>query len=217
MVNRSIVLLSGGLDSAVALYWALHDKHIVRTLTFNYFRRSRKEIVACERISRRTGAPNMRIDLPFLREVEDSKMADNRNPILKRAQSAYIPCRNIIFYGIAASFAEIWDASYIVGGHNKNDTCLFPDSSPKFFSLFDKTASYGRISGTRTGKIILPLSRLDKSQVIRLGEKLGVPFEMTWSCYTSHSRPCEKCLSCRLRRKAFKEAGVRDPLLMAHS
>jgi len=185
----------------------------VETLTFDYFRRTRREIEACEKISRYAHSPNRRIKLGFLKEVEDTK-SDNRNKELSGVQSAYIPCRNLIFYGIAASFAEVGDQQYIVGGHNKNDSGNFPDSSSAFFRKFNDAASIGRFTKNRTGKVILPFAKLEKSEVLRLGERLNVPFELTWSCYKSGKKPCQKCLSCRLRAEAFEKSGLRDPLLI---
>jgi len=209
---RSIVLLSGGLDSAVALFWALKRGYNVETLTFDYFRRSKRETRACQEIAKYAKVKSRIVKLEFLKEVEDSKK-ESKNPLLKKAPSAYIPSRNIIFYGIASSFAEIADAKYIIGGHNKNDVESFPDSSQSFFDHFNNTALMGKISKGRTGKIGMPLSRLDKSEVIKLGWKLGVPFEMTWSCYSSDRKPCKKCPSCRLRIDAFRKAGISDPLM----
>ena len=187
MKKRSIVMLSGGLDSAVALFWSMDKGHEVETLTFDYFRRSRQEIQVCKALSDFVARPNRRINLGFLKEVEDSKK-ETRNRMLSKAQSAYVPCRNVIYYGIAASFAEISNARYIIGGHNKDDSENFPDSSPKFFDSFNKTATIGRFTGNRTGRVILPFANLDKSEVIKLGSRLKLPFELTWSCYTSDKR-----------------------------
>ncbi|MGH2637787.1 MAG: 7-cyano-7-deazaguanine synthase, partial [Rhabdochlamydiaceae bacterium] len=114
-------------------------------------------------------------------------------------------------------FAEILDAKYIVGGHNKNDVESFPDSSQSFFDQFNKVATIGRISKDKTGRVILPLARLDKSQIVKLGTELGVPFELTWSCYNESELPCGTCLSCKLRYKAFAKVGVEDPLIKARS
>src|SRR5579871_4421954 len=111
-----IVLLSGGLDSAVALYWALQKNLAVSTLSFDYYRRTSKEREAGRSLSRFVNCPNRTVELDFLREIDDSKK-ELRNKALRFAESAYIPCRNMIFYGIAASFAEIENAKYIVGGH----------------------------------------------------------------------------------------------------
>ena len=218
MTERSIVLLSGGLDSAVALFWALDQGHQVEALSFHYFRRSKKEIDACKKIANFARVENRTLNLDFLREVQDLRQSlKDRNPLLKRAQSAYIPSRNIIFYGIASSFAEILRAKYIIGGHNKNDKASFPDSSKIFFEQFNKTAKIGQVSKHEAAEVILPLADLDKSEVVKLGAKLGVPFDLTWSCYYQSKHPCKKCLSCKLRTRAFAEAGVEDPLTMARA
>ncbi len=174
MKPRSIVMLSGGLDSAVALFWSINKGHEVETLTFDYFRRSQREIQACIALSDFVNCSNRRIDLEFLKEIDDNKK-ETRNSKLSKAQSAYVPCRNVIYYGIAASFAEISNARYIVGGHNKNDSENFPDSSPKFFDSFNRTITIGRFTGDLTGKVILPFAKLDKSEVI----KLRIAFERT--------------------------------------
>ena len=210
--SKSIILLSGGLDSAVALYWAIEHGLGIETLTFDYFRRNPKEIQAGLELSRRANCPNTRLELNFLKELDDLKTAELKNPLLEGVESAYIPSRNMIFYGIASSIAEIIDAKYIVGGHNKNDATTFPDSSESFFEAFNKVASMGRISGSRTGKVLLPFAKLDKSEVIRIGVELSVPFELTWSCYENRNVPCSKCYSCLLRSEAFAMAGVKDPL-----
>lgn len=212
--TSALVLLSGGLDSAVALYWAKNKGYSVETITFCYFLRSPKEIESCKKIAKSARVKNTMIKLEFLKEIEDLK-GKNRNPLLKNAPSAYIPVRNIIFYGIASSIAEAADVKYVIGGHNKNDSSSFPDSSQRFFDLFNKTASLGKISKSRTGKVILPLAKLDKNQVVKLGMKLNVPFELTWSCYKSASRPCGKCPACLLRAEAFATSEIADPLMAA--
>ncbi len=196
----------------MALYWALDQGYQVETITFDYYRRSRKEIQACIGIAKFSSCANRKINLGFLKELDDSKK-ETKNPGLIAAQSAYIPSRNLIFYGIASSYAEIGDFRYIVGGHNKNDSRNFPDSSQSFFRLFNRVASRGRITKDRTGEVVLPFARLDKSEVLLMGAGLKVPFELTWSCYKSGKRPCGKCLSCKLRAESFQKAGLRDPLL----
>lgn len=207
---RAVVLLSGGVDSAVALYWAMEKGYKVQSLGFNYFLRSRKENEAAKNIARLNGIGHLEINLRFLREIEDSTI--KRNPMLKNAERAYIPSRNVIFYGIASSIAELADARYIVGGHNKDDVDTFPDSSLQFFRHFNAATRIGLISGDRTGRVILPLAKLSKTEVIKLGKRLDVPFELTWSCYRSSKYPCRKCHSCILRKRSFDEAKIKDPL-----
>ncbi len=195
----------------MALYWALHRGYTVETLTFDYYHRSVREIEACKRLANYAKVRNRALKLEFLKEVEDL-LREIRNPVLKKAPSSYIPSRNIIFYGIASHLAEITDAKYIVGGHNRNDVASFSDSSRMFFDQFNKTVRIGKLKEDRTGKVLLPLVNIEKSEVVELGWKLGVPFDLTWSCYKSRKSPCGKCAACILRKKAFDAAGIIDPL-----
>jgi 7-cyano-7-deazaguanine synthase len=212
--KTALVLLSGGLDSAVALYWALNKDYEVSTITFHYFLRSPKEIDACNAVARKGRAKNININLEFLKEVVDLRK-QTRNPLLNKAPGAYIPSRNTIFYGIASSFAETLDTKYIIGGHNKDDARTFPDASLDFFKSFNETVALGKLSKGRTGKLVMPLSNLGKSDVVKLGHKLGVPFELTWSCYLSGNQPCGKCSACKMRATAFHDARISDPLMAA--
>ena len=211
MNRRAIVAFSGGIDSTVALYWALNcKKYRIVPMTFDYYRRSKMESKTCELLARRLNLRPIRIELSFLKEISDRR-STNRN--LVNAPSAYIPARNVIIYGIAASYAEILDCEYIVGGHNKDDVLSYPDSSTKFFSKFNQMNAIGLYSNDRTSKVILPLAKLDKAEVIKLGLQLKVPLELTWSCYFQGPHPCGKCDACKSRAIGFKEAGVNDPLL----
>ena len=207
---RALVMLSGGLDSAVALYWALDKGYSIETITFDYFLRSAREGESAKKISKAAGCPMRRFDLNFLKEIEDT---ENRNPGLRSVPSAYIPSRNLIFYGIASSIAEYLDTKYLVGGHNRDDVESFPDASPEFFKEFNKITSLGLRTGARTGRVLLPLARMSKDQVLIMGKRLEVPFEYTWSCYKSWKGPCGKCPACDLRASAFKSAGLDDPLI----
>ena len=209
--QSALIMLSGGLDSAVALYWAMCKKYRIEAITFDHFHRSQRERSAAFRLAKLTKIIQHRIDINFLKEIEDSREM-GRNPDLQGAPSAYVSSRNVIFYGIASSIAEMIGARYIVGGHNKDDVESFPDASRAFFDQFNRTTAIGLYTGSKTGRVILPLSKLSKIQIVRLGDRLGVPFHITWSCYQSGKRPCGKCHSCRLRATAFREAGMSDPL-----
>ena len=210
--KQALILLSGGLDSTVSLFWALKKANFsVRTMTFDYYRRSKREILAAKKISKLVGCQSINLSLDFLKEVDDLRNLI-KNDSLKSAPSAYVPCRNLIFYAIACSFSEIYDCDYIVGGHIKEDSKIFRDSSHKFFRALDKITAMALFTGSRTSRIIQPLSTLSKVDVIKLGQKLGVPFELTWSCYKQKPVPCGKCVACKLRREAFTKAGITDPL-----
>lgn len=209
---KAIVLVSGGIDSAVALWAALSEGHSVQGLTFNYFRRPPGEVSAGTRLAESAGGiPIHAIDLPFMREVVDMPLrSQNRN--LDSAPEGYISARNLIFYGLALAEAEARGAELIVGGHNGGDSEVFPDASPLFFRSLNRISKMALWSSkSQAVKIETPLSGMTKSEVINLGVGMGVPLELTWSCYWDGDRHCGTCESCIERRTAFVEAGIGDP------
>ncbi len=202
---RAIVLLSGGLDSAVALYWARAQGWNAVPAEFEYYRRPERERRACRDLCLRAGITDQIIvPVPFLREAVDIPAQETNNPALARAPQGYIPLRNLIFYSLAAYHAEILGARYIIGGHNRTDCESFPDAGRAFWeqlNLLLKVAIWSH-SEIQT-KIVLPLIEMGKTEVIRLGARLGVPFEVTWSCYFDADHPCGTCESCLEREQAF--------------
>lgn len=214
----SVVLLSGGLDSAVALYWCLREGHRVLPLTFEYHGRPQREVLACDALVEHAAGqgevlPLERIALPFLREVED---LPGRPPHLRGAPEGYIPARNLVFYSVAASVAEREGARLIVGGHNGFDPDDFPDSSPRFFAMLNALFHDAAWSHRRVPfEVVQPLGRLVKVEVLRLARELDVPVELTWSCYADGTERCDRCGSCEERREAFRELEQPDPAIFA--
>src|SRR2546422_9702344 len=136
--EKAVVLLSGGIDSAVSLYWAKGQGWDVRPLTFHYFRRPPQEVVATHKILEASGIRSLReIDLPFLREVDDLKGKGLENRNLLESPEGYIPARNMVVYALAANEAEPLGARWVIGGHNGSDPESFPDASPKFCNFFN--------------------------------------------------------------------------------
>jgi len=213
-MDRASVLLSGGVDSAVALWWAKSNGWEVRPLTFDYFGRPAREQKAIEDLVARAGAGTIRhVDLPFLKEVDDLRKEGIDNRALLESPEGYIPDRNLIFYALAGYYAELDGARYIVGGHNGIDPESFPDSSPKFFNFLNSIFRLSLWSYERSPvQILVPLSGKTKEEVVRMGLAMGVPFEVTWSCYWNRNVHCGTCVSCRERREAFAAAGVADPV-----
>ncbi|MEM4311103.1 MAG: 7-cyano-7-deazaguanine synthase QueC [Nitrososphaerales archaeon] len=210
-MKRALVLLSGGIDSATCLWWAKDQGWEIYTLSFNYYRRAEKEIEASKKLAQRAEAKeHMVIDLPFLKEVFDLKVKGKE---WDGIPSIYIPSRNLIFYSIALYFAEIYKFNYIVGGHNFDDRNFFPDAKAEYIELLNRLISLGLWTyKKRKIKIIAPLSKLNKIEVIKLGSKLRVPFELTWSCHRDLDCPCNECDGCKSREEAFRLAGIEDPL-----
>jgi 7-cyano-7-deazaguanine synthase len=204
------VLLSGGIDSATCLYIARKKGYGLHALTMAFHRIARGEVNAARGIASSAGVKEHRIvDLPDLREAGDMP----GRPFRRVVPSSYIPQRNTIFYGIAASFAEEVGADCIVGGHNSDDQSVFDDTGELFFRNLQR-AIWAGSSNLREKKtmILRPLRRMTKPEVVRLAVSLGVPLELTWSCHREATIHCWKCDGCRARSRSFKQAGVRDPL-----
>jgi 7-cyano-7-deazaguanine synthase len=213
--ERALVLLSGGIDSTVSLYWALSKGWEVRTLEFEYYQRPRREKTACRHLRERVGIVSpIIVPLGFVREVSDLDERELVGSFWGQAPQGYIPSRNLLFYSFAAYYAEIMGARYIVGGHNRGDAEEFPDAGSKFFGQMNELLKSSMWSHSKlNAEIILPLMGLGKAEVVRTGEALKVPFELTWSCYHNAEVPCGVCGSCSERREAFCDAGIRDPLV----
>ncbi len=219
-MEKAVVLLSGGLDSATVLYYAKAKGFQPQCLIFDYGQRHRVELRNAVGIARHAGSPYrlVRIRLPW----GGSALLDKtiRLPQRKTIDPAeipvtYVPGRNIIFLSFAASFAEAAGACAIFIGANALDYSGYPDCRPEFFRAFQKALDRGLKAGVRGKRIRIcaPLLRKTKAQIIKLGLKLKVPYGRTWSCYNGGRRPCGACDSCLLRRRGFEEAGVADPLV----
>jgi 7-cyano-7-deazaguanine synthase len=205
---KAVVLLSGGLDSTTVLYDARSRGYQCHCLIFDYGQRHKKEIRCAVRIARLLALPYqiIRIVLPW----DASSLVDHKKSIpVKGSRSAggalpstYVPGRNTLFISFALSYAETVGAATIFIGANAIDYSGYPDCRPKYYAALNRV-----FSELGTGVTVkTPLIHLSKSQIIRRGERLGVPYERTWSCYQGGSTPCGVCDSCRFRDKGFQEA-----------
>jgi len=211
-VKQALVLLSGGLDSSTVLYLAKARGYLCRCLIFNYGQLHKKEIQQAVKIAKaaRCAYKILKIDFPW----KGSALLDRKIKVPQKLSEGipvtYVPSRNIIFLSFAASFAETIGARSIFIGAHAQDYSGYPDCRPEFFAAFSKMVKVGTYGGF---SIQAPLLHKNKSQIILMGKKLGVPFGLTWSCYRGAKAPCAKCDSCYYRAKGFKEAGLADPLM----
>lgn len=185
-MSAAVVLVSGGIDSAVALDWA-RERYRAIALSFGVAGRPRGEVRACAAIVRRAGVEHVRVAVPFLRP---------------RA-SGYAPARNLVFHSIALAIAEDRGARAVVAGHNASDAGFFRDARPDYFKRIERLGK-----GIR---IVLPFARKTDRDVIALGLRRGVPLELTWSCYRDGAHPCRRCSACRGRIESWKRLGLEDP------
>jgi 7-cyano-7-deazaguanine synthase len=222
--EKAVVLLSGGLDSATALFWAAREKKwSCRALAFDYGQRHRRELRSAAAVARAAGVPiqTVRIHLPW----GGSSLLGKKTPLPRHRPAqvgkgplpnTYVPARNTIFLAYALSWADADEAVHVVIGANALDYSGYPDCRPAYCAAMGKVAALGTRLGSEKGRaprIWAPLLRMDKTAIVRMGRRLGVPYELTWSCYAGGRRPCGTCDSCLLRAKGFARAGERDPAL----
>jgi 7-cyano-7-deazaguanine synthase len=206
-----ILLLSGGIDSATALYLTKRQTEDIYCLTVTYSDAYDAEAEASRKIAAAARVEHQTIRLPFFKELEQ-RYHPTPSP---EVTSAYVPARNIVFYGVAAAFAETLNAGLIVFGSNADDAKVLPDAKPNFIQLMNQLIQ----AGTRAGKegvsirIVNPLLDYSKLEVLKLAIELKVPLRLTWSCFDDGMAPCGRCRGCLDRQKTFDQLGAVDPLL----
>lgn len=208
-MEKALVMLSGGLDSATCLYWA-KKRYEVSAITFNYFRRLEREKDAAAALVRKAGTDLVEIDVPFLKEA--SEFGDGRFGSGSDMQASYVPARNMIFYSIAAHYAEYLGVRWIVGGHNSHDVAFYKDASRPYIEKMNALFKEGcLLCDGKAYEVVLPLADMDRAGVVTLAQALGVPLELTWSCHREGPAHCGQCYACRQRLEAFSALGLQDP------
>jgi len=213
-MKKAVILLSGGLDSAVTLYYALNKGFRPDVLVFDYGQRHKKEIACAKRLAavNELNYHIVKIDLSWTRSSltdKKIKVPVGRNLKNKDIPSTYVAGRNIIFLSYAFSYAESIGSNTVFIGAHVEDYSGYPDCRPEFLFNFNQAVNLG-LKNNKI-KIIAPLLDLSKRGIIELGLKLKVPFQYTWSCYAGSAHPCGKCDSCRFRQQAFRSLGLIDP------
>lgn len=210
-VRRCLVVLSGGPDSVTAAYWAKEQGFDIHAITFNYGQKAQIETQRASKIAKRLGAEFKLVDLRNLNEVYRgvTSLVDEGIPVTDEfSDEIIVPFRNGVFLSVAVAYAAGIGAESIIYGAHASDEPFYPDCRREFYQAFQEAARLG------TGlpiSISSPFSDIPKSGVIREAVRLGVPLDETWSCYLNGPRHCGVCESCRNRKRAFREAGVRDP------
>ena len=221
---KAVVLLSGGLDSAVTAALAQQDGHRIHCVTVSYGQRHRVEIERAQAVAKALGAAGHVVVTVDLRAIGGSALTADVEVPKDRAQEeragkipiTYVPARNTIFLSLALAYAETLDAQAIYFGANVLDYSGYPDCRPDFIHAFETVARLGTKMGVegRTVEIRAPLLMLSKAEIIRRGQDLRVPFQLTHSCYDPglEGVACGRCDSCLIRREGFSQAGVVDPV-----
>ena len=220
-MKKTIILVSGGMDSCVTASCAEKDGLELSFLHINYGQRTeKKELKSFNAIADFFNVENrLIIDMQHFSKIGGSCLTDSDinvpTGILenKKIPISYVPFRNANILAAATSWAEIINAKTIYIGAVEEDSSGYPDCRRSFFDAFEKIIDEGTKPDTSI-QIISPLIHLSKKEIILKGIELKSPLELTWSCYKNENEPCQECDSCLLRKRGFKQANITDPILV---
>ncbi len=220
--KRGIILLSGGLDSSVAMALALKDgMHFCRAITYDYGQRSaQKEILTAKALCKHYGVSHSVVPLPWFRELWSggalltdseaiphptlSELSD-LSASLQSAKRVWVPNRNGVFIEIAAGIAESRAAEWVVVGFNREEAATFPDNSEKYLEALTEALKFSTSNQVR---VAAPTARMNKSDIVQNAKALGFPFHHLWSCYEGFEAMCGKCESCMRLIRALDANGM---------
>jgi 7-cyano-7-deazaguanine synthase len=226
--SPAVVLLSGGLDSATVLAYAIDEGFQVHAMTFRYGQRHAVEVEASRRVARQFGVhDHILVDID-LRIFGGSALTSSAAVPKDRSDAemsrgipiTYVPARNTIFLSYALAWSEVLGASDIFIGVNAIDYSGYPDCRPEYVNAYERMANLatrGAVEGTTPVHIRAPLLELSKREIIELGLRLGVDYGLTSSCYdpSPAGAACGHCDACRIRLDAFARVGIVDPVQYA--
>lgn len=221
--KKSIVLVSGGMDSAVVAAIAKIKSEKLFFLHLNYGQKTKEKEFECfqkladffeiDHDSRKV------VDMSFLNQIGGSSLTDNNIQVSKFEgdssiiPSSYVPFRNTHIVALAVSWAEIIGATKVYIGANEEDSPGYPDCRAVYYDAYNKLIALG----TKEGNIQVetPIIKMNKTEIIEKAKTLGAPLELTWSCYERSDLACGECDSCALRLRAFKKLNLEDPIAYA--
>lgn len=222
---KSLILLSGGIDSTTCLAMALQKIAVRDVIALNtmYGQKHRRERISARDVAAHYGVPIIELDVSdIFAQSKCALLSHNKQDISHETYAeqlteadyvdTYVPFRNGVFLSIAAAYAQSMGASEVWYGAHADDAAgnAYPDCTGEFISHMSKAIYSGTGSAV---KLIAPLAEWNKARVVQEGLKLNAPYHLTWSCYEGSNRPCGKCATCKDRAKAFEINGVNDPAL----
>ena len=217
-MTSALVLLSGCLDSTTLLYKALWEKDNVRAISFNYGQRHKKELDVARSLAQKNEVPWDLIDLTTLgSKLKGSALSDSEVEVPEghyakdTMKQTIVPNRNSIMLSCAVGVAvgnvipEVWAAMHA------GDHAIYPDCRPEFIESVNSTIRFANAWENPVPQVITPFINISKDEIVRIGEELNVPYELTWSCYEGGDTHCGRCGTCVERQEAFYLAEVKDP------
>jgi len=220
--HLAVCLVSGGMDSCAAAAIAREENSELAFLHVSYGQRTEaRERRAFEQLADHYDVKKrLAVSIEHLARIGGSSLTDPDIPVTdanlssQEIPTSYVPFRNAHLLSIAASWAEVLSAKKIYVGAVAEDSSGYPDCRPEFYAAFQEAINVGTRPGTDV-QIVTPVIAMRKSQIVRRGIELAAPFDLTWSCYQASELACGRCDSCALRLRAFREAGVNDPIAYA--
>ncbi|MDQ0874160.1 7-cyano-7-deazaguanine synthase [Paenibacillus sp. V4I3] len=226
--KRAVIILSGGLDSTTCMGLAKEAGYELYPISFDYGQRHKIEIENAKQVAEHYGVSGRHkiIKLDFLRDFGGSALTDDNIDVPNVVDGltegseeseipvTYVPGRNLLFLSIATSYAEVTGSEAIYIGVNALDYSGYPDCRPEFIHKVEEVIALATKVGVEGKGITIetPLIDWTKARIVQEGLKIGVPYELTTSCYNGKAEACGVCDSCRLRLKGFEEAGSKDPI-----
>lgn len=218
-MTRTLVLLSGGMDSTAALYWARREHEVAGAVSFDYgSKHNTREIAHARWHCEKLGVPHEVVALPFVNELFTSDLLQSGGEVPEghyadaNMRRTVVPFRNGIMLAIACGLAESRGAQALVIAAHAGDHAIYPDCREDFMQALGAAMKAGTYEQV---ELLRPFIHLDKTAIARLGHDLGVDFGMTWSCYKGGELHCGRCGTCVERRESFLQAGLPDPTLYA--
>lgn len=218
---KTIVSLSGGLDSTVLLAHCLANGDEIIALSFYYGQRHNRELRAAKEICEHFDVAHRVVDVPdigrlFAELGSDSALLYGQDVphghyAHENMVKTIVPNRNAIFASILMGACVATKADRIALAPHNGDAAIYPDCRPSFYAFLTPAFALGNDLGMATGLIYTPFVDMSKADIVKVGATLGVPFKLTWSCYEGGETHCSVCGTCYERREAFEDAGVTDP------
>ena len=220
MSNKSaVILVSGGMDSATAVYEAMDHGYEPYFLHTSYGQRTEdKEYECAKALADEVGAADfLHIETEHLAQIGESSLTDDEMDVADadldsdEIPTSYVPFRNSNLLSMATSYAEATDSSALFIGAHTEDFSGYPDCRPEFFEAFQNVIDVGTKPETDID-LIAPCVEWSKTEIAERGLELDVPYEITWSCYRDNEPACGTCDACAFRLEAFRNAGTQDPI-----
>ena len=215
-MEKIVVVLSGGMDSATLLYHLLAAGHEVKAISVNYGQRHVRELESAAAICERRKVEHRVADLSAIAPLLGDNSLSSRDRDVPEGhyeeesmKVTVVPNRNMIFLSVAIGWAVSLKFDAVAYGAHSGDHAIYPDCREEFAAAMDQAAG---LCDWQPMRLLRPFVKLDKGDIAKRGHELGVPFELTWTCYNGREKHCGKCGACQERREAFAKCGVEDPV-----